>query len=141
MTRPGPGKFEGNESLELSEILYAWTQNGLLDDQVGGVDELGWHGYVYIADGDEAFDQVREAAPEVVTSPELGFVLHEDGNGFFTYEVFESSGSARTVFDEWRDEIESTPTCDICGHTMEAEPEVEWNGETGNHRTCEEVKA
>lgn len=101
MTRPGPGKFEGNDSAELSEILYAWVQNGLLDDQIGDVEELGWHGFVYIADGDEAYEQVREADPSVVTSPELGFVLHEDNNGFFTYEVFESSGAARIVFDEW----------------------------------------
>lgn len=33
---------------------------------------------------------------------------------------------------------EAEPTCDICGHTMEGEPTVEWNGETGNHIPCEE---
>jgi hypothetical protein len=101
MTRPGPGKFEGNASLELSEALYAWVQNGLVDDQCFPSDGH-WTGYVYIADGDEAYEQVRKADGSVVTSPELGFVLHEDANGFFTYEVYESSGAARIVFDEWQ---------------------------------------
>lgn len=105
MTRPGPGKFEGNSSQEASELIYAWVQNGLVDDQCGDSD-VGWHGFLYIADGDEAYNALREAEADLVTSPELGIVVHEDSNGFFTYEVFESSEAARIVFDEWRNEIE-----------------------------------
>lgn len=101
MTRPGPGKFEGNLSEAASEVIYAWVQNGLVDDQVGSVDGLGWHGFIYIAEGDQAYDQLREADADLVTSPELGILVHEDSNGFFTYEVFESSSAARLVFDEY----------------------------------------
>lgn len=103
MSKPGPGKFEGNASLELSEVLYAWVQNGLVDDQCNPQEDH-WTGFVYIADGDEAYTQVREADASVVTSPELGFVLHEDANGFFTYEVYESSEAARTVFADWQND-------------------------------------
>ena len=102
MTRPGPGKFEGNASLELSEVLYAWVQNGLVDEQCGSVDTIGWHALILVADGDEAYDQIREADPEVVTSPELGILVHEDNNGFFTYEIFETFESARFVFEDWQ---------------------------------------
>lgn len=42
---------------------------------------------------------------------------------------------------------DAPPTCDICGRTMWDSPnvfdygettEVDWNGETGNHKYCEE---
>jgi hypothetical protein len=44
--------------------------------------------------------------------------------------------------------LEAEPTCDICGRHMEDSPniwrdsdgrmiETDWNGETGNHKTCE----
>jgi hypothetical protein len=35
----------------------------------------------------------------------------------------------------------ATPTCDICGKPEDHWPaagEYDWNGETGNHRSCEE---
>ncbi len=35
------------------------------------------------------------------------------------------------------DEEEVVPTCDICGDT-DHEGEADWNGETGNHITCEQ---
>ena len=69
MTRPGPGKFEGNDSLEMSEVLYAWVQNGLVDDQTGEVDgPAGWHALIKVADGDEAYAQMIEADNDAVTS-------------------------------------------------------------------------
>jgi len=37
-----------------------------------------------------------------VTSPELGILVHEDNNGFFTYEIFETFESARFVFEDWQ---------------------------------------
>lgn len=35
---------------------------------------------------------------------------------------------------------EKQPTCDICGHHQfgPGEDPTNWNGETGNHETCEE---
>lgn len=40
--------------------------------------------------------------------------------------------------------IDDTPRCDLCGHAMECDREdadldhgTEWNGETGNHVSCE----
>ena len=49
------------------------------------------------------------------------------------------------ISEEWSDpcEIEITPTCDLCGEQWEDGGEGEdWNGETGNHFTCEaEAKA
>lgn len=138
MTRPGPGKFEGNSSIEASEVLHAWVQNGLVDKQTGEVDgPVGWHAQINVADGDEAYAQLLEAESDLVTSPELGILVHEDNYGFFTYEVYESFSAADIVFDSW-DEAANPPTCDICGHTMESEPESEWNGETGNHVACEQ---
>lgn len=46
-----------------------------------------------------------------------------------------------TVLLEWAGVPEFPPTCDICGHTEASEPETPWNGETGNHVSCEEVPA
>lgn len=40
-----------------------------------------------------------------------------------------------------RDAAEDDPRCDICGRRMEDSPagfaDADWNGETGNHETCE----
>ena len=139
MTRPGPGKFEGNDSLEMSEVLFAWVQNGLVDEQTGEVDgPVGWHALIKVADGDEAYAQMIEADNDAVTSVEIGILVHEDNNGFFTYELYESFDSAETVFRSW-DEAANPPTCDICGEPQgEDDGESDWNGETGNHLTCEE---
>lgn len=32
---------------------------------------------------------------------------------------------------------QNEPTCDICGQGQCFTPDVEWNGETGNHVECE----
>lgn len=42
------------------------------------------------------------------------------------------------------DEAEAIPTCDICGDPEDQRIgpfENDWNGETGNHKSCEEEEA
>ena len=46
-----------------------------------------------------------------------------------------------TDLNETTDLEEVTPTCDICGEPEDQDPtnggEYDWNGETGNHQSCE----
>lgn len=94
MTRPGPGKFEGNESLEVSEYLYAIVGDGMQDDEIGDVQSFGWHALITDADKKIPLDfvTIRDVQP--------AYIVLEDNNGFFSYRGFELNTLARLA---WRD--------------------------------------
>lgn len=112
MTKPGPGKFEGNESLEISEFLYIMAPS----DTLGTIDEFGWHGLV---DGiDDIFKTINEN-PFILEMRELdliddddsvirdikpAYIVDEDSNGFFTYTGFDSNEAARKAWKRLTDE-------------------------------------
>ena len=71
---PPPGKFEGCHDLRVAEALYAMTLDGSVDDQMGSVDEGMW-------------------------SALIGrFVVIEESQGFFGYEVFPTDEEAKASF-------------------------------------------
>jgi len=72
--RPGLGKFEGNDDLRIARGLYSLTLAGECDDQIGSVDGGMWIGWIG------------------------RFVAQEDTQGFFTYEVFDTSDEAKASF-------------------------------------------
>lgn len=71
---PGPGKFEGTADLRVARALYALTLQGECDDQIGSVDEGMWIGWIGV------------------------FVCMEDPQGFFSYDVFDTSDEAQASF-------------------------------------------
>jgi len=99
MTRPSFGKFEGNDSQEVSEYLFAWVQNGFVDDQCGESTTGAWHGLIVL--GEMAVQELSTVDGFEPTT--AAFVVHEDSQGFFTYESFESVQAAEIVFEAWRD--------------------------------------
>jgi hypothetical protein len=94
MTRPGPGRFEGNESLEVSEYLDEMAGISLFDDQVGEVDTFGW--YALFTDVD------KDPLDHWPNNPDLkpAYIVDVDGNGFFSYRGFELNTQARRA---WQD--------------------------------------
>lgn len=82
MTKPGPGKFEANESLEIAEALYSYSLGGFVDEQFGSVDENGyWEGLIQ---------------NHIMNGPLMkpGYIVIEDNLGFFTYQIFDSHEEA-----------------------------------------------
>ena len=66
-TRRSPGKFEGNESQLTAQILYNVVGEGFVSDEYGEVDGPdGWNG--------------------IIRGTRYGFLLHEDNQGFFSYQ-------------------------------------------------------
>src|SRR5574338_726409 len=91
MTRPGPGKFEGNASLEISEALYAIVQDGMQDDEIGDVESFGWHALITDFDPyDEDGNYLWGAKP--------AYIVLEDNNGFFSYQEFDLNTQARRAW-------------------------------------------
>lgn len=83
MTKPGPGKFEGNESLETAQALYEITGYRGEDESFGSVDENGrW--VAIIVNGFLPDENLTAAA----------YIVEEDSNGFFTYTEYETSEAA-----------------------------------------------
>lgn len=95
MTRPGPGKFEGNDSLEVSEYLYETVMSGLFDDEIGEAEFFGWHALITDIDKDDPLDKWP-------LTPDLkpAYIVVQDSFGFFTYKGFDLNTQARNV---WRD--------------------------------------
>lgn len=108
MTRPGPGKFEGNESLEVAEFLNDIAGSGMTDDQIGDVESFGWHALITDLDWFKTRDDLQGYSNSGMTWDELGnlkdalkpaYIVLEDNNGFFTYREFDSNDEARA---EWK---------------------------------------
>lgn len=129
MTNPRPGKFEGNESLEVSEFLYSLTQDGFIKDELGDVEEFGWYGIIdmlpdYVSEmSDEEFMRLEESWPApcpdcgrnpLLERPPFGrgchnrvlpaYIVRQDNNGFFTYTGYDSNESARKEWKKLTDE-------------------------------------
>lgn len=85
MTKPGPGKFEANESLEISEYLADIDA----DESTGDSSEwTAWYGLIIRSDMDEKF------------LPQVAYVVWEDSNGFFSYLGFDSVDEARAEYNQ-----------------------------------------
>lgn len=82
MTKPGPGKFEGNTSLEVAETLYEWLGEGSADEECGDVDGYGSYYALFDVDGADV------DAPEGMRGK--AYVTEECSQGFFTYLEFDS---------------------------------------------------
>jgi len=87
MTKPGPGKFEGNESIEVAEYLYEWTD--AVNEQFGSVTENGFWEGLHIS-----FKEEYEDLPELKPA----YIVREDDQGFFTYEEFETADAAESKY-------------------------------------------
>lgn len=84
MTRPGPGKFEGNESLEISELLHDIVSDGWFDDQLGDVETFGWHALITDVKALSHYDMHWP-----IKDVKDAYIVSEDNYGFFTYKEFE----------------------------------------------------
>lgn len=127
MTKPGPGKFEANESEEIAEALYSLCGESFFNEQYGDVEHGGWYAL---------FTHVTPIGGHT-----RSYIVEEDNNGFFTYEEFIDEDEAIVAFNTMSDQYYSeNATCDICGkpedHTVGL-IEYNWNGDTGNHLSCE----
>lgn len=77
---PGPGKFEGNASLTISEYLYDIVNTSGADEFFGSVDENGWYGLIqYAEDGYTGHIPIA-----------FHYIVYEDANGFFSYQGYDS---------------------------------------------------
>jgi hypothetical protein len=94
MTKPGPGKFQANESLEIAEDLYRQVQDGMASEQFGGGDTT-WEGLLL-----DQLDTLN--TPDLqITVPEgmqRAYIVREDSQGFFTYRGFDSEADALSQF-------------------------------------------
>jgi hypothetical protein len=89
MTKPGPGKFEFNESQEESEILYEHSLDGC-HLNFGESDYLGW--YVLINTTDFT-DEEKELCAYA------SYICKEDSQGFFTIIPYDTTTRAFAAFN------------------------------------------
>lgn len=83
MTKPGPGKFENNESLEVAERLYAILgESGQVKD-FGSVSEWPFHFIALIHEIDGK-----------------SYITDEDEQGFFEYEEYDDWKEADKVYED-----------------------------------------
>jgi hypothetical protein len=87
MSKPGPGKFEGNASLEVSEALYAIVGESGQDEDIGNVGEGGWFGLI-----------LNPTPTEALTRP--AYIVSEDNYGFFWYVEYGSQSKARSAWKQ-----------------------------------------
>ena len=90
MTRPGCGKFEGNESLEVAEMLYGMDA----DEFFGTVDEQGWFGVI--------FNVHLEGTP---ATDLRHYIVEEDSDGFFMYTEYKDIQQAREYWERTVDNL------------------------------------
>jgi hypothetical protein len=95
VTKPGPGKFQANESLEIAEDLYRQVQNGMVEEQFGSVDEGFWEGLLL-----DQLDTLNtpDLADRVPEGMQEAYIVTEDSDGFFTYRGFYSEADALSQF-------------------------------------------
>lgn len=90
MTKPGPGRYEGNESLELSQILDQTPPDDSFGDSSSG---NGWVGLIKLP-------MDLEGIPSELIKP--AFVVTEDTNGFFDYVGYDTIEEAEAKFEAMR---------------------------------------
>jgi len=88
MTKPGPGRYEANQSLEVAEHLDNIEADDSYGDSSSG---NGWVGLVLNLQHDPLPDGFANH-----------YIVMEDTNGFFTYEEFDTEEGARKKFEEMR---------------------------------------
>lgn len=95
MTRPGPGKFEGNPSLEASEILYQHVLDNS-HDNVGEQDTFGFYTLIM---------QHSLTGTERTVCDAAAYICEDDSQGFFTYTPYSDVQEAVRVWgnllNEW----------------------------------------
>lgn len=97
--RPGPGKFEGNHSLSLSEKLHEITMDGC-NEELGDVQGFGWYGLILSPfEGEEI-----ERLPLSPMRKGPSFIVAEDSNGFFTYTEFDDEDAALQAWHSLEEE-------------------------------------
>lgn len=89
MTKPGPGKFEFNDSLEQSEILMEHSLDGS-HDSLGDI-STGFDWYCLITS-----DCLTEL--EKTVCPDPAYLCKENEQGFFFLYPFSSIDDAKKVF-------------------------------------------
>jgi hypothetical protein len=87
MSNTGPGKFEGNASLEISEYLYMETLQGSYEEAYGSVTEppFFWQALVF-------------ADASLIPDMKPAYIVVEDSFGFFSYHGFDTEEAARSRF-------------------------------------------
>lgn len=86
--RPGPGKYEGNLSLEVSVALSEYVGNGWHNEEFGEVNDFGWFALVV--------DPSNPNFPELV---EPLYIVEEDEQGFFSYIGYEDKDAG---LEHWK---------------------------------------
>ena len=81
-----PGKFEGARSKLLATVLYERTMLGC--DEEAGEAEFGWWG--------------------LIRGKRYGFIVHEDTNGFFSYNYWPLSEAEVA----WQELVEDYQLCE-----------------------------
>ncbi len=106
MTKPGPGKFEACESLEIAEFLLGIELDGGENDSIGDVETFGFQSL--ILDANEAPYDLSNRGPDGL---QAAYITLEDHYGFYTYVGFDSNEEAKVAWDRIRiefDELQET---------------------------------
>lgn len=98
MTRPGPGKFEFNDSVEISEYLYNATLEQQLDDSFG--DSSTGNGWFAL------FLNVTPGLDVAGDNGSHNYIAEEQTSGFFYYEEYPDEEEAQYVFDTLRERFD-----------------------------------
>jgi hypothetical protein len=81
------GKFEGNYSEWVAEVLYDICGNSGYDESFGDVGDYGWYA--------------------LIKGQLHWFIVDEDNNGFFTYQEFDDFMEAQDVWDAILEDYET----------------------------------
>lgn len=100
------GKFSSN----VDEFLYEGSLEGWCAEELGDVESaLGWNGLILM--GDEPIKVIQDDDEHIIRAA----ILHEDNQGFFDTEWFDTEKEAKEAWSELEGE--------------EAELEAEYRGE------------
>lgn len=117
-----PGRYEGCTSQRIAEWLDGHTEYARRE--AGDTEYTGWVALF-----------AAEALPWAW--PYEALLFSRDSSGYCDYSG-ETMAAAEAHLDRIdRAMVEAEPTCDICGEPM-VEDDADWNGETGQHHSCEE---
>lgn len=102
--KPGPGKYEGNESLAVSEYLD--TLCGETQPEFfGDTEEYGY--WVALLDTRDIATNMTSDSTDwgqaLVGKIKPAYVVSVNGQGFFEYKAFDSFEEARAKYNEWFD--------------------------------------
>jgi hypothetical protein len=81
---PGPGKFEGNPSLQVSEDLYGLCGNSWFNESFGDVSEIGIWEALFL-------NLTIEGTPK-------SYIVVENEQGFFSYNAYDTEDEAYSKY-------------------------------------------